>query len=134
MPNIDFWTLAQQAKRMVAEVIKIFQLPPHDNPELLKSMQEDWINRINQQKFKMPCCVIQFGNLEEAYAGIDQYYPIESIIFPQSQCGMGMALAIHAMAAQQQLYLNFNFAIPAMDKKVVECIADKLLGYLTHFL
>ena len=132
-PNIDFWTLAQQSRQIVSEAIKTFQLPPHNNPELLKNVKENWINNINQQKFTMPCCVSQFGNLEEAYADIDRDYPIESILFPQSQCGMGMALAVHAMTAQQQFYLNFNFSTPALDKKIVGCIADKLLKYLATF-
>lgn len=80
----------------------------------------------------MACCVSQFGDLNEAYANIDQEYPIEDIIFPQSQCGMGMPIGLHAMTAQQQFYLNFNFTTPAMDEGIVASVAERIVEYLTH--
>jgi len=126
----DFWSLAQHAKQVVAKSIQEFQLPPYDQQDMLKTAMMIWNDNIKKSKFTMPFCVSQFGNLEAAYAGIESYYSIESIISLQSQCAMGMPLAIHAMTAQKQFYISFNFAVPAMDAKLVQCMADKLLDHL----
>lgn len=125
----EFWQLAGAAKGAVTSAVEHFQLPPA-TPALFTHLLGLKDTSLARQRFFCSCVLSIAGVVDEAFSGLEGELFPDGFYFTVSNQASLFGLTLFAATLGGTMFVNYNFPSPALARRWVEALADRMLATL----